>query len=141
MAEKVLQDVLEWCFKNTNILVAKDNDKYGESLIHFASEKGYVSVVTQLLAKGVYPDLKDNSEFASLHLASRNGHTEIAKVLIQNGADLNSQTNEKETPIYIASLNGHSEVVKILIQNGANVNSKNGAILDSSDTYDLTPPQ
>ena len=76
MAEEVLQNVLEWCFKNTNILEAKDNDKYGESLIHFASERGYVSVVTQLLAKGVSPDLKDNSEFASLHLASRNGHTD-----------------------------------------------------------------
>ena len=41
MAEQVLQDVLEWCFKNTNILEAKDNDKYGESLIHFASERCY----------------------------------------------------------------------------------------------------
>ena len=41
MAEQVLQDVLEWCFKNINILEAKDNDKYGESLIHFASERCY----------------------------------------------------------------------------------------------------
>ena len=72
MADEVLQNVLEWCFKNTNIIDARDHENYMESLLHFASDKGYVYVVTQLLAKGFVPDLKDNSDLTSLHLASRN---------------------------------------------------------------------
>ena len=59
MAEEVLKNVLEWCFKNTNILDAQDNQFYRERLIHFAARNGYLSVVEQMLNKGVSSDLKE----------------------------------------------------------------------------------
>ena len=49
----MLKNVLEWCFKNTNILDAKDNNyNEGERFIHFAAKNGYVSIVKQLIVKG-----------------------------------------------------------------------------------------
>ena len=135
MAEEVLKNVLEWCFKNTNVLDAKDNDyNEGERFIHFAAKNGYVSVVKQLIEKGVSPDLKDDTSYTPLHNASYYGHVEVAKLLFQNGADPNSLSGDKCTPIHLATATekGHAEIVNLLIQNGANVNS-----LDSNNQTPL----
>ena len=87
MVEEMLNNILEWCFKNTNILQAKEFD--GKGLIHFASKKGYTSLVATLLAKEVDVDLKDHLGETSLHLASEKGNLEMAKFLLENGADTN----------------------------------------------------
>ena len=166
MAEEVLKNVLEWCFKNTNIIEAKDNEYHGDRLIHYAASNGYVSVLKQLLEKGVSPDLKNDRGLTPLHHASLNedGHNEVAKLLLQKGADPNSLSRDKNTPIYFATETGNAEIVKLLIQNGANVNSlnkdnttplhvaaalgdleiskmliENGANVESSDEEDWTP--
>ena len=81
MAEEVLKNVLEWCFKNTNILNAKDNLNNGERLMHFAAENGYVSVVKQLVEKGVSPHIKCDINYNPLHYASKEGHVELVKLL------------------------------------------------------------
>ena len=72
---------------------------------NFASEKGYVSVVTQLLAKGVLPNLKDNSSYTSLHLASQNGHTTTVQLLLTNNARVDQAINDGATPLWMACQN------------------------------------
>ena len=124
MGEEILKNVLNWCFKNTNILMAKDFDNYGESFLHFATDNGYTSVVTQILAEDVSPDLEDNSNSTPLHLASQKGLTEIAEILIQNGANLNcKETHKNLTPLHISTAGGQFEMTKLLINYGANINS------------------
>ena len=97
MAEEMLDSILDWCFKNTNILRAKDFSDNGKGLIHFASEKGYSLIITKLLAKGVEVDRKDNLGCTPLHLAASNGQIDVAKLLLENGSDVNCHTNSNQS--------------------------------------------
>ena len=47
MAEVMLFSILDWCFKNTNILEAVE--KSGAKFIHFATEMGFTSVIEKVL--------------------------------------------------------------------------------------------
>ena len=67
---QMLKDTLAWCFKNTNILEAKDKEQNGEGLIHFASENGCVPLVKKLLSEGADVDLTDDLKNTPLHIAS-----------------------------------------------------------------------
>ena len=53
MAEEMLNNILEWCFKYTNILQAKEDENTGKGFIHYVSEQGYTPVVAKFLAKDV----------------------------------------------------------------------------------------
>ena len=59
MVEEMLNNILEWCFKNTNILEAEEIGNMGKRFIHFASENGYAPVVAKLLTQGIEVNLKD----------------------------------------------------------------------------------
>ena len=124
MAEIVLFSILDWCFKNTNILEAVE--KSGAKFIHFATEMGYTSVIEKVLKVNGYNQVHskdDQNQFTPLFLASTRGHTEIVKMLLQSGAEVNCQEVWGFTPLHGASKSGHFEVAKLLIENGANVSS------------------
>ena len=92
MAEVMLFNILDWCFKNTNILEAME--KSGAKFIHFATEMGYTPVVEKLLQVNFSNQVHskdDQSQFTPLFLASIRGHAEIVKMLLQNGAEVNCQ--------------------------------------------------
>ena len=91
MAEEMLNNILDWCFDNTNILHFK------KSVVHYISEQGYTQVVAKILSKKVDVNLKDNLGETPLHLASRNGHSELAKLLLEKGADTNCQSNSNQS--------------------------------------------
>ena len=110
MGEVMLSNILDWCYKNTNILKAKDDENIGKSFIHFASENGYTPVVADLLTNELDINVEDKAQCTPLHLASKKGHTEIVKLLIQYGAAVNCKSNSKLTSLQIASYNGHKEV-------------------------------
>ena len=85
--QRIPEDFLQWCFKNTNISnsTGKDNDGDEVKLIHFAAEKGYVQVVKTLLDSGIDVNLPAPNEWkmTPLHYASDNGHLEVAKLLLE----------------------------------------------------------
>ena len=126
MAQEILNHILDWCFKNTNILEAKENDNNNRGFLHFVSENGYDSVITKLLAKEVQIDAIDDLGFSPLHLASSKGHVEVARTLVQNGAIVHRKSFEVQTPLHLASINGHTEMVHLLIAVGSNVNTQDG---------------
>ncbi len=77
--EDMLQALLNWCFENTNILQAEDGS--GDSLIHFASEKGFTPIVKSLLEENVNVNLKGTGQSTPLHLSAENGHIETSNLL------------------------------------------------------------
>ena len=120
--EKVLQGLLNWCFKNTNILQAVDGS--GGGLIHFASINGYLPIVEKLVEQGVDVNLKGWEQSTPLHYSAWNGNTEISRVLIGKGANVNAQDEDKMTPLHEFARAGHMEIVNLLIENGADVNAQ-----------------
>ena len=117
---EMLDDILKWCGKHTNLLSAKTEQ--GEGLIHYASMKGYSTIVDNLIKNGVVIELKGIQNQSPLNLALQHENLEVAKILIQNGANINS-LHMMETSLHRAAKLGKVEVAKFLIKHGSNVNS------------------
>ena len=125
---QMVEDLLEWCSDNTNFLeiCSKRDLSTEKSLIHMASENGYVTIVKKLIEEKIAVNVTNFKKDTPLHCASSNGHAEMAKLLIENGAPVNAKTiNRKDTPLHLAALNGHLEVAKLLIDFGAEINQGN----------------
>ena len=75
-AEQILDDVLDWCLKNTNTFESKGEDEDGGqiSFIHFAAEKGYVQVLKKIIDSGIDVNCAAPNRYKStpLHYASLN---------------------------------------------------------------------
>ena len=117
---EMLEDILKWCCRHTNLMSAKTEQ--GEGLIHFASKNGYSTIVENLIKNGVVVDSKGKLNQTPLNLALQYENLEMAKILIQNGANVNS-FHMMETPLHWAAKFGKVEVAKFLLHHGASVNS------------------
>ena len=119
---EILEDILKWCCRHTNLLSAKTEQD--EGLIHFASIKGYSTIVDNLIKNGMVVDSKGKLNQTAVYLALKYENLEVAKILIQNGANIHSYFhNRMETPLHRAARLDKVEVAKFLIHHGANVNS------------------
>ena len=125
---------------NVDINSQKKRHKYADTVLIYASRKGRLEIVRQLLKLGL-PNILDIKatnlrEYTALIVASLEGHVEIVRLLIENGDDVNTSADRGYTSFIYASQNGHVEVVRFLIENGADVNvsSNNGtnALIEAS---------
>jgi len=62
-------------------------DKFGLSVLHYASRNGHTAVVRQLLAAGANPNIQEKHGFTPLHEAAENNRVEIAKMLVAANVD------------------------------------------------------
>ena len=126
--QTILDDILDWCFKNAKISESVGEDKNGDqvNLIHYAAQKGYTQVVKKLVDGGIDVNYSAPNCFRGtpLHYASENGKLEVAQLLLEKGANINCQDIRKMTPLHIASNKGHLEVAKLFLEKGANINSQ-----------------
>ncbi|ESU08588.1 hypothetical protein FGSG_04505 [Fusarium graminearum PH-1] len=101
-------------------------DGWGRTPLSYASERGHVDVVTQLLDFGVDPESEGDWEShdlprTALSHAAKNGHAGVVKLLLEKGRvrpDSNPSVVEgrpERTPLSFATEDGHQDVVKILI--------------------------
>ena len=75
----------------------KDSE-FGGTPLHWASLKGQVEVVQELISfSDAILDLRDNRKAAPLHLACDNGHVQVVQALIHAGADVNLPDGEGHT--------------------------------------------
>lgn len=97
-------------------------DAEGTTALRHASEKGFLSIVKELLRAGANPNIATFMEGTSpLTTAAYHGHTEICKALIVKNANVNQADRLGFTPLYIASRQGKDGVVEALLEAGADV--------------------
>ena len=74
------------------------------------------------MAKGAYPNIKDDHQRTALIWASEKGHIKCAATLIAKNADVNAQCSVGSTALLRAALCGHTKIVDLLLANKADVN-------------------
>ncbi|KAG7176933.1 Ankyrin repeat domain-containing protein 50-like 1 [Homarus americanus] len=103
-------------------------DVYGRSALHYATEQGHTYIVHMLIKSGVRVDTPDAEHMTSLHLAAQRGLAEVITLLLEGGAKVNTKMNDKSSPLHIAASRGYTDIVETLLDRGAKIDS-----LDSSD--------
>ena len=96
----------------------------GWTALHFAANKGYISMVEMLLSRTADISAQTNQGWTSLHMASFDGHVEIVKLLLDANADVSRQTDDGPTALHFASFNRHVKVVKLLLDAKADVSTQ-----------------
>ncbi|KAF3386750.1 Ankyrin repeat domain-containing protein 50 [Penicillium rolfsii] len=95
----------------------------GSTPLHLATHFGLNVLVTELLASGTDPDVRDLNGVTPLALAAARGLHEVASTLITAGANVNSVDNVGSNPIFASAQNGHDQTVKVLLdQDNIDVN-------------------
>lgn len=91
----------------------------GYSMLHIASENGWLNIVEMLVSKGHEVDWKDdNTSSTPIHLAVKNSHVDVVKFLMVNRANVNEKDNEGMTPFHHAVKNGDFEIADLLLSKG-----------------------
>ena len=94
-----------------------------------------ISLVKDLLDKGLDVNGKNNNGWSALMIAASQGNMEMLKLLIEKGAAVDEKNTQGQTPLIFAAHWGHADVVRLLIEQGVNVNLQMGdgwtALIDS----------
>lgn len=94
--------------------------RYGETPLHIASRKNYVSVVMKLLERGEDPSVQDAGGNTPLHLASARGFHETVSLLVTSPlAQLEKVNIDGLTALQVATESGFVNAVRILLKAGA----------------------
>ena len=125
--------IIEYLLSNGAKLDTKDI--YGNSLIHYASIGGVLSIVQELIEKQkVDKDIQGYFKQTPLYYACWNNHPSLVQYLISNGANIEARDENNWTPLHWASNFGAADIVKDLVAIGADTESKDN---DGNTPYDL----
>lgn len=86
--------------------------------VAWASQKGFVELVSLALKGGVEVDLRINGRSALDH-ASLGGHLDVVKTLLAAKASASQTAATRWTPLMYAALGGHADVCECLLDGGA----------------------
>ena len=100
--------------------------RHGRTRLHWASEKGYLPRVKELLeyiGGMVYGDVdaEDERGCTALHFACVKGHLGVAHELMRCGAKVRHARADGLTPLHEAALGDHDDVVRFLLESGADI--------------------
>jgi ankyrin repeat protein len=84
-----------------------------------ACRSGNVADASALLASGVSPDARDDSDRTPLIHAAFAGHTEVVRLLLERGAAVDAENVQRRTALVLAADQGHAEIVELLLARGA----------------------
>lgn len=109
----------------------------GETLLHYAANRGYNDVVVLLIKKGAAINARDNDGRTPLHEAMSYRRYDIARILIEKGADTRARNKDGDTPlisiVYMDNKKLAAELVNFFIEHGFNVEKDGDArLLDES---------
>ncbi|XP_064627394.1 transient receptor potential cation channel subfamily A member 1 homolog isoform X2 [Lineus longissimus] len=101
-------------------------DRYDNTPLHIACQKGFTAVVKSLLDHGADLDAKNEEEQTPLHLACRFGRTNVVRELVkENKMVVNDEDEDSNTPLHLAALSGHTKVAVALIEASADIEARN----------------
>jgi len=116
-------------FQLENMVTLRANlglrDEKGNTALHYATERGHLSIVNLLLEKGENINILNQKHQTPLHLATMRGKKmDLFEYLIERGANLLAEDQNKKTPLHYAAELGTSKVVQYLVERNANVNAE-----------------
>ena len=155
--KKIVKILLEYGFS------VNPEHRNNSKLLHAAVQKGYLTIVEELLKYSTDVNILCNSTSINdsmlLHVATKYKQVEVAKLLISYEADVNAQDKTGNTPIYYAIENVHLKMINLLLTNKASVKDnpellntavkkncieiieillQHGADINASDKYGIT---
>jgi ankyrin repeat protein len=77
--------------------------------------------LSDLLARGLPPNLRNHKGDSLLMLASYHGHLDAARALLEHGADPELRNDHGQTPIAGAAYKGDLPMVRLLLEHGTDV--------------------
>lgn len=115
-----------------NMLIALNTDinaidKFGNTPLHFACEKGYYQIVLSLLNHGAELSLKNGRNETALFNAIRKGDVGMMRLLYNNGGNLMDINRDGDNLIHhaIKYSSNKDEMVSFLIKYGVQLDTKN----------------
>ena len=93
-----------------------EDDGYGYTALHWASEKGKDAVATQFVKANANVNAVTNSVYTPLHLAAICGNAIVADLLLGTRANPKAANKIGETPAQYAEQQGHRELEERLRQ-------------------------
>jgi ankyrin repeat protein len=103
----------------------------GNTLYHYAADRGYTGYVDYLIEKKADVNAKNNSGSTPLHEAARSGRLAVMEKLIDTGAQVNAQDAKGNTPMHLAiPPENHRDANLLLLSHGAdpNIRDEHGEI-------------
>jgi ankyrin repeat protein len=104
-----------------NSTMAGDDDA---ATFHLAASEGDLSVVRELLDKGIRIESTTDYGRTALHLASMGGHSDVVFTLLEHGARIDPLDAEGVTPLGLTIPFCRLEAAELLIFKGADVNRR-----------------
>lgn len=108
--------------------ISEPKDKYGRTLLSWASQVGHEAAVRRLLTIAhVQADSMDSEGRTPLSWAAEGGHDAVVRLLLHDGRVKLDLGNLRRggTPLHQATRNGHLAIAKLLIEGGADVEARN----------------
>ncbi len=111
--------------------------KNGNTLLHYAANRGYLEVTALLLKKGADINARDKDGRTPLHEAMAYRRYDVARFLVENGADMTVKNKDGETPlisiVYMDNKKTAVDLVNFFIAKGFNVSrSADAKLLNES---------
>ncbi|GKT51807.1 26S proteasome non-ATPase regulatory subunit 10 [Colletotrichum spaethianum] len=91
------------------------SDYEGQTILSWASRRGWTEIVHACLEIGSVVDSEDNLKRTPLSYAAENGHTEVVRILIKSQALPTTKDEDWRTPLSYASQNGHDCAITLLM--------------------------
>ena len=73
-------------------------DSMGMGVVHWASDRGSVPILQELISHGADVNLRDEEGQTPLHYAAVCDHVECARLLLEKGADINARDKNGDKP-------------------------------------------
>ncbi|KAI9654115.1 MAG: hypothetical protein M1821_006826, partial [Bathelium mastoideum] len=94
--------------------------------LSFAANNGHVTIVKQLLSKGV--DINHKARYRQMPLLfagnkPQGGFWDRSVRCVEKSVDVNDKDANERTPLLLAAANGHEAVVQLLLEEGAELQS------------------
>lgn len=99
--------------ESTDDMTVNTADDSGQTALHFAADRGYSEIVSELLNAGADPNAADLEGIGVLQAAVIAGHAKVASILLEKGADPQQPDMDGDTPLSCAQDDG-SEDMKLL---------------------------